>query len=94
MVTLTDDAVTAIQNLTAHPEAPHGGGLRIASDDTHSGLELSVAPQPAHGDAVVESGGARLFLDAEAAAVLGDKALDAQTSPDGEVRFTITDPRG
>ncbi len=92
MITLTDDAVSAIQILTTQPDVPQGSGLRIATDDTRGALALSVAAQPAQGDAVVESGGARLFLDATAAAALGDKALDARAEADGQVLFTVTEP--
>jgi iron-sulfur cluster assembly protein len=94
MVTLTDHAIDAIQNLTERPDAPEGGGLRIATDDTRGSLQLSLAPTPAAGDAVVESGGARLFLDNNAAAMLNDRTLDARTDPDGQVVFTLAEPFG
>jgi Fe-S cluster assembly iron-binding protein IscA len=46
---------------------------------------------PATGDQVVEEGGARVFLEAAAAAVLEDKALDAQVNEQGDLAFRISD---
>src|SRR5262245_7912653 len=93
MVMMTVHAATAIQSLTRRPDAPRGAGLRIARDDRHGSLRLSVTACPAEGDAVVEFAGAWLFLDSEAASALEEKALDAQTS-DGQVRFTIVESLG
>ncbi|MBO0868673.1 MAG: adhesin [Micromonosporaceae bacterium] len=92
MVTLTDHAVAAIENLTTQSEAPPRSGLRIAMDGNRGSLQLSLAPQPVQGDEVVESGGARLFLDRDAAVALDTKALDAGTDPDGRVMFTVVEP--
>ena len=94
MVTLTDHAVAAIQGLTSQPDAPAGSGLRITTDDTRGTLRLSLAAHPVQGDAVVESGGARVFLDTTAAAFMGDSELDATTDSDGQVTFTIAEPPG
>jgi iron-sulfur cluster assembly protein len=91
MVMLTDHAVAAIENLTTQSAAPPSSGLRIAMDDSQNSLQLSLAPQPMQGDEVVESGGARLFLDREAAAALGTNALDAGTDADGRVMFTVVE---
>ena len=92
MVTLTDHAVAAIQDLTAQPDAPAGSGLRISTDDTPAALRLDLVAGPAQGDAVVESGGARLFVDTNAAAVMGDGELDASTDPDGQITFSLVEP--
>jgi Fe-S cluster assembly iron-binding protein IscA len=94
MVTLTDHAVTAINNLTQQPDAPGGAGVRIAPDAPGGSLTLSVAATPSDGDAVVESAGARLFLAPDAAMVLDDKALDARTDAEGQVSFTIAELPG
>src|SRR5262245_17645702 len=94
LVTLTAQAVAAIQNLTSQNDAPPGSGLRITTDDTRGALQLSLAPNPAQGDAVVESGGARLFLDTNVAAAMGESELDARTEPDGKVLFTLVEPSG
>jgi len=90
MVTLTDQAATAIRMLTSNPQIPAGAGLRITGDLSHNdGLQLAVQPAPGFDDTVVESGGALLFLDPTAAAVLDHKALDANSDEDGKVHFTV-----
>ena len=93
MLALTNDAVTAIRSLTAQPDLPDETGLRIAAAAAEEGpplaLSLSAGPQP--GDQLVESDGARVYLDSGAAAALDDKALDADVSDQGEVRFQLTD---
>jgi iron-sulfur cluster assembly protein len=92
MLTLTDNAVTAIRSLTSRPELPEEAGLRImAGEDQQSTLQLSLAPNPLVGDEVVESEGARVFMEPGAAQVLDGKALDAQVDNDGGVAFTIAD---
>ena len=95
MLTLTDNAVLVIRDLTAQQEAPEGAGIRIATDPTAGSLTLALAEQPAQGDQVVDSAGARIFLDTEAAQLLDDKALDAAVDAQGAVQFGIaerTDP--
>jgi Fe-S cluster assembly iron-binding protein IscA len=94
MVTLTDHAATAIRAITDNADVPEGAGLRIASDVAAGSLTVTVSPTPAAGDAVVESSGARLFLDEDAATALDDKALDASTDADGQVMFTVADQPG
>lgn len=89
MVIVSDHAATAIRDLTHQPQTPPGAGLRIAADAGQQRLALSVAAGPAEDDAVIETGGALLFLDPQAASALDDKALDAQTDADGQVRFTV-----
>ncbi len=91
MVILTDNAVTAINNLTALPDVPAGAGLRMAPDTTGGALTLSLAAAPLEGDAVVESEGALLFLDPDVAIALDDKIIDAATDPDGQLNFTIAE---
>ncbi len=87
MLTLTDNAVSVIRDLTQQQEA--GTGLRIASDPANSSLTLSLAPMPQEGDQVIDTAGARLFLDAEAAPLLDDKSLDATVDAGGGVRFAL-----
>jgi iron-sulfur cluster assembly protein len=76
MLTLTDSAVSAIRTLTSQPELPEDTGLRIMAQDEG-------------GDQVIEEDGARVFLEANAAAALDDKALDAQVDDEGTVAFTV-----
>lgn len=91
MLTLTDNAVVAIRNITAQQEVPDGSGVRIATDDQAGALTLSLAPQPAEGDQVVDREGARLFVDEQAAPLLDDKALDASVDGQGAVQFSLAE---
>lgn len=94
MLTLTDDAVSAIRALTAQPGLPADTGLRIAStaatDDGIPTFELALAAAPQPDDHVIETSGVRVFLDPEAQAAFDDKALDAETDEES-VRFQVTD---
>ncbi len=94
MLTLTDNARTAIQALTAPTDEAPTPGLRIAAApgaDLHSAdLDLDVAATPAPGDSVVEDEGARVFLDAAAAQALDGQTLDVQIDSDAQqVQFFL-----
>lgn len=92
MLTLTDSAISAIQSLTSQPDLPEETGLRIIRQgDGAQSFQLALAEGPAAGDEVVETGGARVFVEPGAAAVLDDKALDAQVNQQGSVAFRISD---
>ena len=69
-----------IRNLTELPEAPQGGGVRIATDPTAGGLTMSLAATPAEDDTVLDTDGARLFLDSTATTLLDDKTCLLYTS--------------
>jgi Fe-S cluster assembly iron-binding protein IscA len=76
MIRVTGEARQLIQRLLAD-EGVAGGGLRITAaalpgEGGGAAFELEMAPRPAPGDVVVETGGVRLFLDPPAA-----DALDA-----------------
>lgn len=88
---MTDNAVAAIRSLTAQPNVPDSAGLRIATDRSAGALQLTVAPEPHEGDQVVDTSGARLFLDTEAATLLDDKALDATVDDQGSVQFALAE---
>jgi iron-sulfur cluster assembly protein len=92
MLMLTDSAVSAIRSLTSQPHLAEETGLRIMKqgEETPS-FQLALAEGPAAGDQVVETGGARVFVEAGAAAVLQDKALDAQVNEQGDLAFRISD---
>jgi Fe-S cluster assembly iron-binding protein IscA len=94
MLTVTDNAVSAIRSLTGQPEVPEGAGLRIATDQSAGALQLSVATGPHEGDQVVDNSGARLFLDTDAALLLDDKALDATVDDQGSVQFALAEQPG
>ena len=88
MLTVTQNAVTEIRNLTDQPQAPEGGGVRIATDPTGA-LKLRLAAMPAEDDTVLDADGARLFLDSSTTTLLDDKTLDAVTDPSGQVQFAF-----
>jgi len=90
MLTLTDSAVTAIRSLTDQPELPEDTGLRIMAQDAEApSFQVTLAENPVAGDQVIEADGARVFLEANAAVALDDKALDAQVDDEGTVAFTV-----
>ncbi|MEO3854447.1 Fe-S cluster assembly protein HesB [Acrocarpospora sp. B8E8] len=90
MLTLTDNAVQVIRDLTAQSTDSADTGIRIAGQaDEPGALLLSVADAPAVTDQVIDVEGARVFLDAEAADVLDDKSLDAAIDEQGGVSFRI-----
>jgi len=91
MLTLTQNAVSIIRDLTEQQAVPEGGGLRIATDPDAGALTLTLAEQPLEGDQVVDDSGARLFLDAAASQLLDDKALDAAVDETGGVRFEFAE---
>jgi Fe-S cluster assembly iron-binding protein IscA len=91
MLTLTDNAVTAIRSLTSQPELPDDTGLRIiAQGEEIPSFQLALVATPADGDQVIESGGARVFVEPVAADALSDKALDAEVDEQGGVSFTVS----
>lgn len=90
MLTLTDQAVTVIRDLTSRPGLPTETGLRIAPEDGGAGgLALSLADGPQAGDQVIGESGVQVYVEPEAAAALDDKALDARVTETGEVSFQI-----
>jgi iron-sulfur cluster assembly protein len=91
MLTMTENAVTQIRTLTDLPDAPDGAGLRISADPTAGALTLSLAATPGEEDTVLDTDGARLFLDSSANTMLDDKTLDAVTDPSGEIQFAIAE---
>ena len=94
MLTLTENASTIVKTITDQTTDSEDAGLRFSqegADATALAIATADAPQP--GDAVVEDGGARVFLEANAAEVLGDKVLDAQVDESGSVQFSVA-PQG
>jgi iron-sulfur cluster assembly protein len=88
VLTLTDQAVAAIRDLTAQAGLPEEAGLRIAGGGA-GGLALSLTDGPQAGDQVIEEADVQVFVQADAAATLQDTALDAQVSETGEVSFVL-----
>ena len=88
MLALTEGAAEVIKQLTAAPAAE---GVRISAasaDGAQPALQIELAAAPQEDDAVVEAGGAQLFLEQTALAVLDDKVLDADVEGD-KVQFAI-----
>ena len=89
MLTLTENASTLIKNLADQTAVAEDAGLRISADAETTNLSVDLTPAPEPTDAVIESAGARVFLEENAAVVLSDKVLDAQLDEGGAVRFAI-----
>ena len=91
VLTLTPNAADAIKDLVGTSDAPEGTGLRIASQpvgESEASLELALTEGPMSGDEVLEEQGVNVFLEAQAAAFLTDKILDAEIEGEA-VRFKI-----
>jgi Fe-S cluster assembly iron-binding protein IscA len=93
VLTITEDAIAAIQSLTARSGSPDEAGLRIAAAASADGAQtyavsISSAPQPT--DEVVEAAGVRVFLDPNASMAFDAKALHATVAED-KVEFQLTD---
>ena len=90
MLAMTDAAAEAITALTAQEE---GAGLRFAvqeESDEGAQLALSVAAAPEQEDQVLGTeGGARVFLETQAATFLDDKVLDVQQDDEGQLNFAV-----
>jgi iron-sulfur cluster assembly protein len=92
VLTLTDPAVEAIRLLTTKPGLPATSGLRIVHGDTAGGLELFITPAPEGSDHVIETGGVRVFVQAEAVELLGGKALNAEIANADDIVFLVDEP--
>jgi Fe-S cluster assembly iron-binding protein IscA len=93
MLTLTDNARHAVQDIATRAGLPDDGGLRIAKSQQEAGsFELSLVPAPVDGDQVIDSEGTRVFVESETSEVLADQQLDAAASPEG-VGFMLA-PQG
>ena len=88
MLTLTDHARDAVRAMT--PQATESAGLRIALGN-QKGFEFSLVAEPVPGDALIDDGGARLFVEPQIAQLLKEETLDAQVEG-GEVNFFLVSP--
>jgi iron-sulfur cluster assembly protein len=92
VLTLTANAAQAIRDLTSAAPEPAQTGIRISSQgEGASSLTLSLATSPEPADEVVETEGARVYLDPVAATVLEGKSLDAGADEKGAVSFLVTE---
>lgn len=89
MLTLTDNARSAVEALTQQSGLPpESGGLRIAQQDTGA-FDLALVTGPAPGDDVVQSGDARIYVDERTSATLATQQLDVEPTGNGTA-FTLT----
>jgi iron-sulfur cluster assembly protein len=94
MLTLTQEATTAIEGILASPGIPDGAGLRITpapgtnSSEPVAGLQVAVAEKPDVSDQVIEDSGARVFVQESVTDALADKELDVQVDAE-HVSFTL-----
>ncbi|MBY8872395.1 adhesin [Micromonospora sp. PLK6-60] len=91
MLTMTDNAVLVIRDLAAQQDVAQSGGLRIAADTEAGSLTIELVPEPAQGDQVVDNQGARIFLDSDAAELLGETSVDAMVDDEGVVQFGFSE---
>jgi Fe-S cluster assembly iron-binding protein IscA len=94
LLTLTENAASAIRTLTSQTDEPDETGVRIAPTTGEGGtptLGLSVTADPQPDDQVLEAQGARVFVDSDVAPSLEDKSLDAQMNAQGQVEFRIAE---
>ena len=84
MLKITSQAQEAIRGICEEGGAGPDGGLRIsgASSNGETALDFEVVGGAVDGDDVVREGGAVVFLDETAAAVLEDKVLDVHAHGD------------
>lgn len=83
MLTLTDNARSAVQDIAQRAGLPEDGGLRIAEASQAGNFELSLVAAPVDGDEVIEAGGARVYVEPTTSEMLADQKLDAVPSPEG-----------
>jgi iron-sulfur cluster assembly protein len=83
MLTIDEDAVAALEQI---------GTIRITAEEVDGEAEISIdeATEPADGDDVIESGGAKVFLAPSAAEVLADQVLGVHAHGD-HFHFTFED---
>ncbi|UFU06943.1 HesB/IscA family protein [Ruania halotolerans] len=83
MLTLTENAQTAIKSITEQAGLPAEGGVRIAMAESGTELQMSLVPEPAENDQVVEDDGARVFVATETSELLETQQLDASQTAEG-----------
>jgi iron-sulfur cluster assembly protein len=83
MLSLTDTARNALQDITERAGLPEEGGLRIAETAIPGSFELSLVTGPADGDEVIDADGSWVFLESTSADALSEHELDATPTPEG-----------
>jgi iron-sulfur cluster assembly protein len=89
MLIITDEAVEAIKALVAPDESRARISLTEPwSNGNGPGVTVEPVRAPELDDAVIETDGLELYVDAEALDVLDEKILDAEEDGDA-VRFSV-----
>jgi Fe-S cluster assembly iron-binding protein IscA len=85
MLTVTDNARNAVEDLAQQAGVPAEGGLRIAQSAGQPGnFELALVPAPQPDDQIVDDSGAtHVFVDSEAAPALETLTLDTDPAAQG-----------
>lgn len=92
MITMTAQAHAVIRKVTSHPRVGPHSGLRIAAhDDETATLSVRTVALPHPGDRVLESDGARVYLDDVAEPRVEGHVLDAVEEDSGRVHFVVMD---
>jgi len=90
MLTLTDTATTVVKQIVAGTPDAENGGLRIGSGSPEErDFAVTVVATPEPGDSVVESDGAKVYLEPRTSMILDDKTLDALVGDNGTVTFSL-----
>ncbi|HVV25091.1 MAG TPA: iron-sulfur cluster biosynthesis protein [Pseudonocardiaceae bacterium] len=89
MLTLTPAAIEVVSTMAEASGMPDTAGLRIANSTDPAGLEVAFVSGPAEQDQVLNEGGARVFLENQAAQYLTDKVLTGEFDEEGQVHFSV-----
>ena len=94
VLTLTDNARLAVQDLATQANLPDGGGLRIAAaDGTPGDFDLALVTEAPASDEVIDLEGTHVFVETVASTSLADLALDADVTGQ-TASFTLTPQEG
>ena len=94
MLTLTRAAIEVVNAVVDKSGERDTAGLRIANTAEAEGLQAEFVSGPAEQDQVLSQDGARVYMDAGAAAYLDDKVLTGEFDEQGNVRFGLGEQGG
>lgn len=96
MLTVTNDAATAMRSALEHADLPPSTGLRISADRSETeenskpALRLDVATEGEAEDEIVTApGGPQVFIEPGVVPFVQDKVLDGELEPSGRAAFRI-----